>query len=309
MFTFVIISFNQEEYIIEHLESIKYQIDHFGRDRKIHLVLSDDCSTDRTVTFAERWLAKHQELFDEVQILVNKENQGIVKNYLQATGEVETPRYKILGADDVYYKNNIFETIDLLTDHDIIFTPSLTVNEQGINIYWDLNNLLTLKEHEQVKNYLKHGYPFNTVGTFYKTSLIQNEHFRAYISKYQWIEDLPSIHYLFNQKEPVNYSIYYKPYIIYRNTAGISNNEENARNHVFAAEEEQIKTEIGMAKFKKGLNLNYFRVAFLYKYLSLQANLLAGNRAIKRNLEFERIQAAEYLELLKNKSNTFYQST
>lgn len=309
MFTFVTISFNQEEYIIEHLESIKYQIDQFGTGRKINFILSDDSSSDHTVKFAEIWLEQHPNLFNEIQILVNKENQGIVKNYLQATAGVKTPRYKILGADDVYYKNNIFETIGFLRESDIIFTPSLTYNDEEIDIYWDLNNLLTLKKNEQVQKYLEHGYPFNTVGTFYKTSLIQNEGLREYISPYTWIEDVPSIYYLFNKKEALKYSIHYKPYIVYRNNAGISNNKENERNSIFAEEEELIKTKIGMAKFKKGLNLNYFRVAFIYKYISLQANWVPKNREIKRNLDMEKDQAHDYLNELKNKSKAFFQTT
>lgn len=305
LFTFVIISYNQEKYIIEHLESIKYQIEQYGKNTQINLILSDDSSTDQTVKWAELWLEKHRDLFHNIQLFVNEENQGIVKNYLLATAKIETPRYKILGGDDVYYKNNVFETMDLLIGHDIIFTPSFAFNDSGVTIYPDINNLLTLKSNDAVRKYLKYAYPFHTVGTFYKTMLIQNEGLRNYIEKYTWIEDLPSVYYIFQKKKTLKYSIDYKPYIMYRNEVGISNNQESDKNDLFAVEEEQIKKDIGMILFKKGFNLNYFRVAFTYKYIALKANVFPKNRKIKRKLEQERLIARNYLDALKEKAEQF----
>lgn len=306
MFTFVIISYNQEEYIIEHLESIKYQIENFGEGIEVNLIMSDDHSTDQTVPYAKKWLDSHQHLFKTVNLSVNKVNQGIVENYLRATKGVKTPKYKILGGDDLYHQTNIFETMALLEENEIIFTPSLTFNEEGVDIYWDLNNLINLKDKESVVKYLKHGYPFNTVGTFYKTSLIQNEGLRQYISQYTWIEDLPSIHYVFNKKRDIRFTAHYKPYVIYRNKAGISNNEDNARNHVFAIEEEIIKKEIGMAEIQKGLNLAYLKVAFIYKYFSFKSNFIPKNREIKEKV-YDEIQAAKkHLTLINRRSQDFY---
>ena len=50
-FTFAVITYNQEMYVIEQLESIKYQVNMFGKDYITNFLLCDDASTDRTVEF------------------------------------------------------------------------------------------------------------------------------------------------------------------------------------------------------------------------------------------------------------------
>ena len=56
MFTFISITYNHEKYIIEHLESIKYQILQYGKNEKVCFILSDDCSTDNTLLITQQWL-------------------------------------------------------------------------------------------------------------------------------------------------------------------------------------------------------------------------------------------------------------
>lgn len=306
MFTFVILSYNQEQYIIGHLESIKYQVENFGMGMPINLILSDDCSSDRTAQLAKIWLDENRSLFNEVKIHVNLENQGITRNYLLATSYVQTPFSKLLGADDFYHKNNIFETIELLDFYEVIFTPALTYNENGVNVYRDINNLLMLDTKESVQKYMKHSIPFNAVGTFKRTSVVQNEGLRAYISKYTWIEDLPLVYYLFNKKEHLDYSIIFNPYVIYRDTVGVSRNDDHDQNNVFKEEEIQVKTDLGMAIVERGLNLDYLKVAYDYKRIDLQANIIPRNRTIKRRIASEREEAQTYLDFLRKNAEDFY---
>lgn len=308
MFTFVVMSYNQEEFVIDNLESIKYQIENFGDGIDVDLVFSDDCSTDNTVAYAELWLQENQHLFRDITVIVNEENLGIVKNYLLATGAVKTPYCKVLGADDLYHRNNVFEIMDVLAENQILFSPTLTFSQEGVSVYWDINNLLNIHSKKSVENYLEHGYPFNTGGMFYQAALVQNPGLREYISKYTWIEDLPSVYYMFNHIEDFNFAVYYKPLMIYRNTVGISNNEEHGMNQYFTDEERQIKREIGMKEFKKGLNLNYFRVAFLYKYFSLRSAVIPEKRELKREIYKETEVAQEHIRLIAERAKEFSES-
>lgn len=309
MFTFVIISYNQEEYIIEHLESIKYQIEHYGKNIDINLILSDDGSTDRTVIFGEIWINQNRSLFQQVEILVNEENQGIVDNYLKATGRVKTSSYILLDGDDLYNKHNIFETMPLLSENEIIFTPTIAFNEVEAGIYWDVNNLLALKTKGQIKKYLKHSHPFNTPGTFYSTALVQEQSLRDFISKYTWISDLTSLYYLFNKRNYVNYGIYYKPYTFYRNTVGISRNKENTKNLDFEREDERVKSDFGMLRANKGINIDYFKIAVDYKVNAFKANFLPANRKIKKALNVEAAEAKKHLSRVQKNAKLFYETS
>ena len=50
-FTFGVFTYNQEQFIFENLESIKYQIEKYGGGTSFSLVMSDDCSQDNTVVY------------------------------------------------------------------------------------------------------------------------------------------------------------------------------------------------------------------------------------------------------------------
>lgn len=62
-FTFFTLSFNQEKYIIQHLESIKYQIETYGAEYLIHYIICDDSSSDKTIYYAKKWLERNKRLF------------------------------------------------------------------------------------------------------------------------------------------------------------------------------------------------------------------------------------------------------
>ena len=66
MFTFVTITYNHEKYIIEHLESIRYQIENYSEGKKMNLIVSDDGSVDNTMRYAQQWVERNKNLFSEV---------------------------------------------------------------------------------------------------------------------------------------------------------------------------------------------------------------------------------------------------
>lgn len=311
MFTFVAITYNHEKYIIEHLESIKYQIENFSKGKQVNLVISDDGSMDNTMLYAQQWIERNKYLFSEVELLTSEKNQGIIKNYLRATAAIKTPTYKLLAGDDLYYKNDIFEIVETLKEKDIIFTPALNFNEDTVWNSQDMNRLLTLKTPEQIRKVLKFQNPFNTPGSFYSTALIQEQGLRAFISKYTWIEDLPSYYYLFNKRAALNYAIELKPYILYRSTVGISNNKKNEKNNVFTIELEAMEKDFGMVlnKYPKYFNpyQYYWKLSKLkLKYVDAKTNRDIGTYNAILNEEAQKAQ--EFVVVLRTKSKEFFKS-
>ena len=311
MFTFVTITYNHEKYIIEHLESIRYQIENFSEGKKMNLIISDDGSMDDTMLFAQKWVERNRFLFSEVELLTSEKNQGIIKNYLRATAAIKTPAYKLLAGDDLYYKNNIFEIIEALKEKEIIFTPALNFDGDTVWNSQDMNRLLTLKTPKQIKKVLKFQNPFNTPGTFYSTALIQEDGLRAFISKYTWIEDLPSYYYLFNKRPTIDYAVELKPYTLYRSSVGISTNKKNEKNDVFAIELDAMEKDLGMVLNKYPKYVNPYQYYWKLSKLKLKYRDSKTNPDIctyNTILNDEAQKAQDFLAMLKTKSKEFLKS-
>ena len=119
-FTFVVFSYNHQEYILEHLESIKYQIETYGADRNVDLILADDGSKDSTVEFTNRWISINSTLFTRVIILADRENIGTCYNYTKSWSYIKSNLFKITAADDVYSMVNIFDFSEKIEEYDIL---------------------------------------------------------------------------------------------------------------------------------------------------------------------------------------------
>ena len=80
-FTFVVTSYNQEKVILENLESIKYQIENYGKNINCSLLVCDDCSQDNTIGVVEKWLDNNKDLFYEYKIMTSEKKYGNCKKY------------------------------------------------------------------------------------------------------------------------------------------------------------------------------------------------------------------------------------
>lgn len=132
MISIAVLMYNEEQYIIETLESIKYQIKTYGKKDQIRLILSDDCSKDRTVEFVELWLEENGKLFAEIAKVYSKENVGTCKKYNDIISQVTDGNYVVVAGDDLFCKDNIFDKIKLLDNKDIVMNPVLFFDESGI---------------------------------------------------------------------------------------------------------------------------------------------------------------------------------
>lgn len=269
MFQFISITYNHEKYILEHLESVKYQVESYGLKEAI-LTICDDHSTDRTLELVEKWLTINGSIFAEAKVFRNDENRGVVYNYLRAVKEIKNNKFKILAGDDLYYSNPIKEA---LKEYDFVATRVISFSD---NMRFELSPgySRSIDSVEKVRQILKYSNPFFAPGVFMKKELIQDKLLIEHISMFKWIEDFPSWQYLFMIREAdLSYKSTCIPYIMYRSDVGIfgNRNASSEKSRLFLLEVEKMHQYYGVNKknrpicFAKYLNpKNYIRkIAYL----------------------------------------------
>lgn len=141
-------TYNQENYIAQAIESALMQ----DYDN-IEIIISDDCSTDRTEEIAKRYLSDHR-----VKYFRNSTNLGRVKNYHHTLYDLTSGEWIInLDGDDYYTdKSFISRAMNLILSHE--------------NVVCYFGNRYLTKKLDQCSQYLieKDTYLFN--GIYYFTT-------------------------------------------------------------------------------------------------------------------------------------------
>lgn len=308
-FTFVMLTYNQEQYVIEHLESIKYQIENFGNNIKINFILADDSSQDNTVDMTKKWIEDNKELFFSCNFIVSRENKGIVNNITTALKNIQTEYYKILAGDDLYFKNNIFEIFS--SNDDIYFTP--VIRFDGTNLIntdskWFFKELLAFQYNKCdmqkiILKSLKYSMNLESPGLFIKKSLVMDSVYNI-LKRFHYIDDVPFI-YSVLQRNQVKVLVVDKPYILYRVQSGISTAKKHSKYKLFIEEYKIIRNEI-FTKQRKNKYLNWFKYEykikdFLYRYNIIQRkNKVIQN--FRMNMQKEERLAIEYIKLINKRA-------
>ena len=93
--------YQQSEVVLLALESVKYQILHYGQGQKFQLIAADDASTDGSQELIRAWAAENQALFARITLLFREKNGGICRNYVDALRAVEGERFVKVDGDDL----------------------------------------------------------------------------------------------------------------------------------------------------------------------------------------------------------------
>ncbi len=242
-FTFGVLCYNQEDFIIEHLESIRYQIENYGKGYEINLVISDDYSTDSTVAVAKKWVSKYRKLFKNVDVLVPEKNRGIVKNEISLLKSIKTNNFKTLAGDDLYYKNNVIQCNE---NCDITITKVAKFHNEKIVDYGENRTFKQILQSsfpkKLVSERLKYSNCLEAPGVFYSKKLLTDELFDI-LQRYSWLEDVPMWNYMFNQ-ENIRVNVSSEIYVIYRDDVGISNNPNHSKRAGYLEDCKKIEAEI-----------------------------------------------------------------
>ena len=95
--TIVCITYNQEKYIKDAIESFLQQKTSFP----FEVIISDDCSTDNTAGIIKEYAQKYPNL---IKPIFREENLGVMKNFIDTLSQVKT-KYAIVNEGDDYFSD------------------------------------------------------------------------------------------------------------------------------------------------------------------------------------------------------------
>lgn len=223
-FTFAILTFNHEAYIIEHLESIRFLVENFGSAYNINLILADDGSRDQTVALAELWLLAHSELFSTIKILGDGVNRGTALNYTRIWPLIEGERFKITAGDDIYACVNLFQEVERLKHNDFFSgLPLLLINGEIRNSRGTIFNILATDVLYKKKKFitrLQGISSINTPNVFCSKKFLTDNELSEFIQRHSVTEDFPMMVKIADSYANISFYQSSEIYVYYRRTAG-----------------------------------------------------------------------------------------
>lgn len=147
-----VITYNSAKTVVETLDSIYNQT-----YSNIELIISDDCSTDDTISICRGWVAQHKERFVRTEIITVEKNTGVSANMNRAINACLGEWIKGIAGDDIFVQNAIVEYVNYVSNHKDIYwcfaqatcfgiderQVAISQKNHDIDFYnWDKNHLL-----------------------------------------------------------------------------------------------------------------------------------------------------------------------
>jgi hypothetical protein len=194
-FVFLALAYNHQNYIIEHLESIKYLVENYGSSVNCKLIINDDCSKDKTTELIDFWLSRNSNLFCNVVKIYNGENLGTCASLVNMLSHVDTQYLKVTACDDVYSFENIFKFMMLEDDVSILSGyPLSLVNEKLFLNKKDIFNILA-SDVMYCNRLLADRFKFfsnnNAPNIIYNHNFLTDDRVIKFLGSYDVIDDWP----------------------------------------------------------------------------------------------------------------------
>lgn len=217
MFSFIVIVYNEENTVLETLESIKYQIVNYGIDMKFQIIIADDKSKDNSRKVIDAWLDKNSNLFELIDRLYYDENLGTCKNYSRALRNIRGEQFFSISGDDIIANMNIFLKFNDLKKYDIVLNSSLLLHDKG-KIEYNRKKYLTIvlqgcMDFSYIKWATKLGSPILN-GAIYRKELLTEE-ILEYMDAFDLVDDRPRYYKMF-QSNKLKLKYDNSPIILYR---------------------------------------------------------------------------------------------
>lgn len=221
-FTFLSITYNHENYIMEHLESIKYQILNFGIGMDFQLIIADDCSRDKTIEYVQYWISKNENLFWQVNIVSDSINRGTCHNFTKVWELVEGDFCKTCAGDDVYSCNNLFSYFSDLKGNELVSgIPLMLIDGAVIKSKGAIFHILASDVLYKKKNFytrLEKISVINTPNIITPVKCYKNKNLFEFIRKYRVTEDFPLLIKMSEEYNPLKFMQIPEVFIYYRRT-------------------------------------------------------------------------------------------
>lgn len=216
MITIALFMYNEEKYILDMLESIKFQVEHYADGKEIQLILLDDCSQDRTTQFADMWLEEHAALFQRVDKLYGRKNVGTCRKYKEMTEHVRGDKCVTVAGDDLLGERNMFHALEMCSQ-DIVMMPVLSFKNYkictGMREYAHIiaQSLTTAKS---IRWEAKLGSPVLN-GAIFDLRRV-SEGVLAYMCKYRLVEDRSRVYKIVMENPDLTVKYVNMPLMLYR---------------------------------------------------------------------------------------------
>ena len=220
-FTFVILTYNHENFILEHLESIRHQIESYGDNWNFNIVIADDNSKDGTIKIVNSWLNVNSKLFIGVVVLENSINKGTCTNYINTWKEINTLYFKVLAGDDLYTYENIIDFSKKTNKYHFISGVPLLLEDQNLSIPKSLilNMIATSEMYKKNIGIAMRSFSaINTPSLVYPKKILALNGLSEFINQFDVVEDFPMQIKVCELCEPAEYFLSDKVYVYYRRT-------------------------------------------------------------------------------------------
>lgn len=165
--------YNQSEFVIESLESVKNQI-----YKNVEIIIWDDCSKDDSVSKIEQWIGENKDL--KITFVKNKVNKGICKS-LNECFRLSSGKYlQLLALDDILLPDKITRHVEILENSKeneaLVFSDAFLIDN---NSKLFQNKFISLHKHYyslKTENYfdeLLEGNFIPAMSILYKTSIFK----------------------------------------------------------------------------------------------------------------------------------------
>lgn len=278
-FTFIVLTYNHEKFILEHLESIKFLINQYGQGICFEIVIADDASKDSTVKSANEWLKANGDLFAKATVLYDGVNKGTCKNFTSAAELVTTEHCKVTAGDDVYSYENLFEAYSDIEDYHLMSGVPLNLIETFVQpSYFDLFNLIATDCMYQFFDYsdrLKFISFFNAPNFLHNVKVLKNRVVLDFVNQFSVTEDYPSLIKAAEVYKPFKFKLNFKTYVYYRRT---ENSTYIIKNKYFAKDKLGLFTYLiqNESSFYKRIILRNRRYCFTIRNRYLKKLLNIG---------------------------------
>ncbi len=221
-----IITYNSSKTVLELLESAKAQT-----YKNIELIVSDDCSTDNTITVVRQWLDENNSFFYNTRIVSTSHNCGVSGNFNNAIRHARGVWVKCIAGDDLLLPTCIEDNVNYIAAHpdtNILFSlPQSFRVINGVKVFeedsreadWKKWNKLTIEEKQRV---LIDHCALSSPTTFINRTFALNH---PYDEDIPFLEDWP---YMFNLiSQGINLPLLSKHTILYRISDGSLIHQKN----------------------------------------------------------------------------------
>ena len=110
MFSVAVITYNQEKYISQTLDSILNQ----EHDYKYEIVIGEDCSTDNTKKIIEEYFEKYPDI---IKPLYNNPNKGLINNYFNVINHCQGKYIMECAGDDYWLPGKVKSQIEFMENN------------------------------------------------------------------------------------------------------------------------------------------------------------------------------------------------